>query len=97
MTELWGVKWTIFMPTCANCGSTVPEDAVYCGRCGSTLNSQSPGNRTLAALQSERPSSVSEGAKLKIRQELKGLEMRVYVTAILALIILALLMYILFL
>lgn len=26
------------MPTCPQCGSTVPEGAVYCGKCGSTLN-----------------------------------------------------------
>jgi uncharacterized membrane protein YvbJ len=83
------------MPACPNCGSTVPEDAVYCGKCGSAINTQATGNRTFA-MQSERSSLTSSSTSAQIKQELKGLEQRTYVVAILALAILALLLYILF-
>jgi uncharacterized membrane protein YvbJ len=29
------------MSTCPHCGATVPEDAVYCSKCGTAINSPS--------------------------------------------------------
>ena len=44
------------MPTCPNCGASVPEGAIACGRCGASLVTTNP--RTPQPFQSQPDSSV---------------------------------------
>jgi len=55
------------MPTCPHCGATVPEGAVYCGNCGTTLNAS-----MLSSSQVQTQSSQSNWPTETVRTDLQA-------------------------
>jgi uncharacterized membrane protein YvbJ len=87
------------MPTCPQCGSTVPEGAVYCGKCGSTLNPATLNSTTsVSTTQSGTPqansgpwsnSSLGRGdMSMRLEKAVKRSERLSYATVGLAVVIL---------
>ena len=79
------------MPTCPHCGATVPEGAVYCGNCGTTLNATM--SSTSSTQSQTWPTTVSSGDMQKrFEKAMKRTENLSYAVAILGVVILVLIL-----
>lgn len=70
------------MPTCPYCGATVPDDAEYCGKCGSTLKHAS------ASTQQPLNSSIDPQLQARYEKELRRTELLSYAAAGLGIVVL---------
>ena len=92
------------MPTCPQCGSAVPDGAVYCGKCGATLNPAAFNSSTSVSTTSQTgtpqqtsstwPSSgyASGESSMRLEKAMKRAEMLGYAAVGLAVVILVVLL-----
>ena len=90
------------MTICSQCGSDVPEGAVYCGKCGATQNpdilhssvvmSTDSQSGTSQELASVKPiSEISREMSMRLNKAIRRTELLSYTAAVLVVIILILL------
>jgi uncharacterized membrane protein YvbJ len=53
------------MPTCPNCGATVPEGAFYCGNCGTAINSSATSPSASQPQMTPQGSPIEMAARLE--------------------------------
>lgn len=82
------------MPTCPNCGATVPEGAVYCGNCGATLNAPMASKSSTQPAQSQPSDSPttwgtvnSSSMQTRYDKALRRVELLSYASAAIGIII----------
>ena len=78
------------MPTCPHCGTTVPEDTVYCGNCRAATNPQK------TPLFISKPQATPEEMSARLEKAMRRAELLSYAAASLGIAILAVLIGIAF-
>jgi uncharacterized membrane protein YvbJ len=83
------------MPTCPNCGVTIPEEALYCSNCGTAINSPATSPSTFQPQATSRESPDDMSARLE--KTMRRTELLTYAAAGLAAAILFVIILIAFL
>jgi len=78
------------MPTCPHCNATLPEDAVCCSNCGTTINSQA------TPLSTSQPQTTPDNMSARLEKAMRRAELLSYAAAGLGIAILAVLIGIAF-